>query len=169
MSITFYEPASFPQNEQARERAVERSGILALVGDSILSTLVTEARQVFGTAQAAVSVVYQDSHYLVAADGLPTGPYRRKSSLSGHVIHRPNQIFWLPDVRIDPRFASNPAVKGYAVAFYAAAPLIDSGGFALGSFFIFDPQPRGDAKESEKTGLFEFANAAMERVERLQK
>jgi GAF domain-containing protein len=165
LTITFYEPARLPHNERAREIAVEASGILSRMDDPELNALVAEARQVFGTAQAAVSVVYQDSHFLIAASGLPAGPYSRKSSLSGHVIHEPERLFWLPDVRDDPRFAGNPAVEGYAVAFYAAAALVDANGYALGSFFIFDPTPRGGSSEEDASRLFAFARAAMNRVE----
>lgn len=165
MGITFYEPAGIPENEKERERAVQASGILRLSGDPIILALTVEARRQFMTAQAAVSVVYQDSHFLIAADGLLAGPYSRKTSLGGHVIHQPRRLFWISDARIDPRFSNNPAVEDHAVAFYAAAPLINAEAFALGAFFIFDPKPRGEPSEGDKLRLFNFAQRAMERVE----
>jgi GAF domain-containing protein len=104
----------------------------------------------------------------VAANGLLVGPYSRKTSLSGHVIHQPDRIFWLPDVRTDPRFASNPAAEGHEVAFYAAAALGEGNGYALGSFFVFDPEPRGGPTEEDEAKLFSLATAAMGRVEALR-
>ena len=143
MGITLYEPAPSLANERERERAVEASGALTIRNDPHLQAIVEDLRRTFHAAQAAVSIVHSDWQYLIAASGLPDGPYGRRTSFCGHALERPYEVFCVPDAESDERFAGNPVVvDGSGLRFYAAAALVGAGGLPLGTVCVADPRPR---------------------------
>jgi hypothetical protein len=63
MGLTFYDPAPMPTNEEQREKTVRAANLLHIRNDPQLQSIVEQTRRAFGTAMAAVSIVYQDSHH----------------------------------------------------------------------------------------------------------
>lgn len=164
MGITIFQPSSLPVNEAGREKAVERSGFLAMMQDPVLQSIALEARRECGTAMAAISIVYKDWQYLVAAAGLPTGPYSRRTSFCGHVIVEPVTFFCVPDAQSDLRFANNPAVAADTVRFYAGAPLMSDDDFALGAICVIDPVARHGCGVRERDRLVALAARSVDYV-----
>jgi len=164
MGITIYQPSSLPANEAGREKAVERSGFLTMIQDPVLQSIALQARRECGTAMAAISIVYKDWQYLVAAAGLPTGPYSRRTSFCGHVIVEPATFFCVPDAQSDLRFANNPAVSDDQLRFYAGAPLMSDDDFALGAICVFDPAARHGCGVQERDRLIALAARSMDYV-----
>jgi len=143
VGITLYEPAPMLADERQRERAVEASGALRLRSDPALQAIVEELRRSFAVSQAAVSILHSDWQYLIAAAGLPDGPYSRRTSFCGHAIEQPHTVFCIPDAQRDDRFAGNPVVvEGNGLRFYAAAPLIGADHVTLGAVCVADRHPR---------------------------
>nr|WP_066486353.1 GAF domain-containing protein [uncultured Sphingomonas sp.] len=172
MGVTIYEPPSRSPEEPRRERAVERSGALLIRNDPQLQALVAEASAVLHTSMAAVSIVYRDWQYLIAAEGMPTGPYSRRASLCGHAIlatDTDEDVFCIPDAWRDPRFADNPMLAGtQLLRFYAGAPLVDDDGLTLGMLCVIDSTPRDPLRPAERRRLSELARLAVKRLEQLR-
>jgi len=130
-------------DERKRERAVEASGALRLRGNPDLQAIVEELRRSFAVAQAAVSILHSDWQYLIAASGVPDGPYSRRTSFCGHAVEHPRTVFCVPDASRDTRFEGNPVVvEDSGIRFYAAAPLMASDRLTLGAVCIADRHPR---------------------------
>jgi GAF domain-containing protein len=143
MGISIYQIAPQPANEALREAAVIRSEALTATGLTELQTMVDRASDLFGTSMAAVSIVFRDWQYLIAAKGMTPGVYRRSTSFCGHAIMTPNDIFVVEDAARDARFAGNPNVlDDPELRFYAGAPLLDNQGLPLGALCVLDPTPR---------------------------
>lgn len=169
MSLEIYQSASVHPEEAARERAVEASGALDATDDPGLLAIVTEARKAFQTSMAAISIVYRDWQYLIAADGVAAGPYSRRTSFCGHAILSPARVLCVPDARADARFAGNPAVaESQLVRFYMSASLVNTEGLPLGALCVFDPKPRACESSAEQQQLLSLAQDAMRRLERLR-
>lgn len=170
MSIVFYEPPPCAVGEARRERAVEASGALDARDDAILCDIAVETRKRFGAFTAAVSIVHGEYQHLIAASGMPTGLYARRTSLCGHAVAGNERLFELPDVAADPRFAGNPWVNGEegTVGFYAAALLRDADDQALGALCVTDIRPRRPLTEMENADLRHLADRALHRLEELR-
>lgn len=169
MGITVYEPASVPSDEPARERLVEGSGALGVREDGALQSLVEDVRETLQTHAAAVSIVYKDWHYIIAGAGYAPGAYSRRSSLCGHAILSPGEVFHIADIAADVRFAGNPALtERDSLRFYAAAPLLAAAGLPLGTLCVFDRAPRERFSTSDRGYLRRQAGMVMARLERIQ-
>lgn len=169
MGITVYEPAPTPVDENLRELAVVASGALTVRNDAALQSLVEEARQRLGTGMAAVSIVYKDWQYLIAASGATPGAYSRRASLCGHAIMDGGDIFYVADARADNRFADNPMLIDNAqLRFYAAAPLLGEEDMPLGTLCVFDREPRDALAPYDRMQLEKLAGAVMARLAELR-
>lgn len=156
MSITTFDVARLAPNEAMREVAVLESGALDALGDPVLQSLTEQARCELGTAMAAISILYQDWQYLVAAIGVPVGISSRRTSLCGHVILQPDRVLSVLDTYGDTRFMNNPAVANAGARFYAGVSLMGAGGLPLGALCVFDPQPRTAFGLAEEARLREM-------------
>lgn len=164
MGISIYEPAPIPGNERQREQAVEQSGIMSLSGDATLQALIKEARHALRAPMAAITVVYRDWQYIIAADGFPLGPYSRRTSMCGHAIHHPRHLFLVKDARRDARFCSNPAMEENGLLFYVGAPLVGDDGLPLGVLCVVDTHARQAFTDVEGAALRSLADRTMEYV-----
>lgn len=157
LSISVFSPPSRPDNERAREGAVRRSGAIAIVRHPRLQAIVGAARRHFGTSMSSVSIVYEDWQYVIAGDGMPTGPSARRTSMCGHAILEPDTIFFVADAMRDPRFAGNPATGDLAgIRFYAGAPILYDG-LPIGMLCIIDAAPRADLSDDDRRRLSDYA------------
>lgn len=169
MGITVYSPAPTPGDEAAREEAVLASRALHVRNDPVLQALVEQARERFGTAVAAVSILSREWQYLIAASGVSSRTYSRRMSLCGHAIITPDAVFCVEDARSDPRFADNPVlIDGGQARFYAGAPLVDAERFPLGTFCVFDRQPREHFAADEQRHLRRLSEEAVVRIAALR-
>lgn len=160
--IDFHSPAQLPTNEEDRQQAVERSGILKRRKDPQLQRLVEEAAKKFHAPIAALSVIDRDRQWFAARTGLDAEETPRAVSFCAHTIHRPGEPMVIPDARHDERFAGNPLVMfAPHIRFYAGIPLVDRQGYPLGALCVIDSKPR-----DEPPNLFELSLLARE-AERL--
>jgi GAF domain-containing protein len=156
VGISVFQPAALAHDEAGREQAVEASGALWIRDDPVLDAIVARARRIAGTQMAAVSIIYRDWQYLIAASGLPAGPYSRRTSFCGHAILTRGPVFTVEDAGLDERFAGNPAVEDGRMRFYAGALICWVDEQPIGTLCVFDPRPRDavpPALAAELTGL----------------
>lgn len=168
MGITVYEPAPTPLDEVARERAVLSSRALAIRNDARLQELVEEGRRKLGAGMAAVSILYQDWQYLIAASGVMSRTYSRRTSLCAYAIMT-RDVFYVGDARADERFADNPMlVDGQHLRFYAGAPLVGEEQMPLGTLCVFDRRPRATFSDWDRQQLRGLADMATARLAELR-
>jgi len=160
--IDFHSPADMPANEELRQQAVERSGILKRRRDPALQKVVDEAAETFAAPMAAITIMDHARQFLAARTGIEAEETPRAVSFCAHAILRPGEPMVVPDARRDERFAGNPLVLfAPHIRFYAGVPLVDRQGYPLGALCIIDSKPR-----EEPPNMFELSLLARE-AERL--
>jgi GAF domain-containing protein len=160
--IDFHTPAEVPANEEQRQKAVERSGVLKRMRDPKLQKIVDEAAEHFHTPIAAISIIDRDRQWFAARAGIDAEETPRAVSFCAHAIHRPGEPLIVPDARRDQRFQGNPLVMfAPHIRFYAGVPLVDRQGYPLGALCVIDSKPR-----DEPPNMFELSRLARE-AERL--
>jgi GAF domain-containing protein len=132
----------FPENESARQDALERTGLLQTGENKDLQDIVELAATICQVPMAMVSLIDRDRQVHKARVGIDAPGLPRALSICGHAILGPDP-FIVPDATADERFATNPLVTGpMHIRFYAGIPLIVDGDHALGALCILDTQPR---------------------------
>ena len=149
--------ARLPDDEQERLDALRIYEILDTPAESGFDDLARLAAILCGTPMALVTFIDADRQWFKATVGLSVEETPRDVSFCAHAILG-SDVFVVPDAASDARFLDNPFVTGDAhVRFYAGAPLIASGGHALGAICVIDRVPR------QLTPLQETALAALSR------
>lgn len=131
------------RSDADRLLALRETGLLDRPPPPEFADLVARAKAKFGVAAALVTLVDLEE-LRVAADALgpPGGRLPRAVAFCDWTI-RGEEVFVVPDLAADPRFADNPLVAGPPFhRFYAGAPLVWTRGVRLGSLCLLDGQPR---------------------------
>lgn len=75
-----------------------------------------------------------------------------------------NDVTVIEDVREDTRFEANEGLRAAGIVFYASASLVTPDGRTIGTFCVYDGEPRSfDDRDRELLGL--LADEAMEQLE----
>jgi PAS domain S-box-containing protein len=131
-----------PANEPERLEALRRYEILDTPPEAAFDDLALLASQVCGTPTALVSLVEGDRQWFKARVRFDALETPRDVAFCAHAILG-RDVFVVPDAAADRRFADNPMVTGEPkIRFYAGAPLVTSGGYALGTLCVMDREPR---------------------------
>lgn len=134
--------AAIPDNDPERLRTLHGLLVLDTPAEERFDRIVQFAKDEFNVPIALISLVDEKRQWFKARDGLQACETDRDVSFCGHAILNP-KIMMVEDALRDPRFADNPLVTGEPfVRFYAGAPLIMPGGFAVGTFCVIDTRPR---------------------------
>ncbi|MAM89624.1 MAG: hypothetical protein CME36_20180 [unclassified Hahellaceae] len=145
-----------PENELQRLAALRASGLLDSPAEERFDRLTRLARQLFQVETVLISLLDEQRQWFKSKEGANVCETSRDISLCGHAI-LDDEIFEIPDTLQDERFKDNPLVTGPPyIRFYAAKPVQTASGFKLGTFCIFDPNPR-TLKPEERTALRDFA------------
>lgn len=87
---------------------------------------------------APIALITPTRQFLKARVGLAMTDTPRSWAFCNHTVLK-RDVFAVEDLSVAPRFSDYPAVvDDPAFRFYTAAPILDSGGFALGSLCIID-------------------------------
>lgn len=149
-----------PADEGPRLAALQKLKILDTGPEAAFDELVQVASLVCGTPMALVSLVDAERQWFKARIGIDGTETQRDVAFCAHAIHSP-EVMEVPDATADSRFAANPFVTGAPdVRFYAGAPLITTGGHALGTLCVIDRVPRALTRE-QKTILTSLGRVAI--------
>jgi hypothetical protein len=110
--------------------------------DAELERLTEEARQVFGTPIAAVTLIHSDVQVMKAAVGIDPVVLPREESFCDVTIRRASHLV-IEDASLDPRYSDFSIVEGEpGVRFYAGYPIESPDGHRVGALCLMDTQPR---------------------------
>lgn len=161
----YYTPATRPEDEEERQRAVDTSGFLSATGDPALTAIVREAADLFDAPMAAISIVDHDRQYFPVSVGLDTTETPRAASFCAHTMLDCGQPLCINDATADDRFAGNPLVlSGPDIRFYLGMPLVAENGQPLGALCVIDRTKRVTPDQDRLEALAELARRAMSRA-----
>ncbi|WP_375387735.1 GAF domain-containing protein [uncultured Amnibacterium sp.] len=131
-----------PDDETSRQQALDDLRIVGSGPDPRLDDLVELARNAFGTEAAEINFIDRDRQWKMAAAGAARGEQARSRSYCSFTIQRAEPIV-ISDAIVDPLLRDTPMVQGpNPVRFYAAHPIESQDGYRIGSFCIYDHEPR---------------------------
>lgn len=135
--------AALPENEKARLKALADHNLLDTPAEDIYDDVTRMASEICRTPISSISLVDANRQWFKSSQGLKVGETPREHSFCAHAILQPDEIFVVPDARLDDRFSDNPLTTGAPnVIFYAGVPLTSDDGYALGSLCVIDSRPR---------------------------
>lgn len=135
--------ALLPETEPERLAELKRYGVLDTLPEGAYDDLLAIATGICGTPIGSVSLVDAERQWFKSSRGLAERETSRDVAFCAHAILQPHEVMVVPDALADPRFLDNPLVTGApGIRFYAGAPLIGSGGAAIGTLCVMDNVPR---------------------------
>src|SRR3954464_4562014 len=164
--------ATADAGEEGRLAALHRYRILDTPEEEPFNRLAMLACDLLHTEIALVSLIDETRQWFKAHIGLEARQTPRGCAFCVPAIQGdPDQVFVVPDARLDPRFAANPLVTGEPhIRFYAGAPMRTPDGHALGTVCVISAPPRpAGLSEAERRWLGALADLAVDELElRLQ-
>lgn len=135
-------PAPLPDNEAARQRALDELQILDTLEEQAYDDLTLIAAQICETPIALVSLVDRDRQWFKSHYGLDARETPRDMAFCAHAILN-DQPLVVEDSLKDERFCDNPLATGAPhVKFYAGAPLILRNNIRVGTLCVIDDHAR---------------------------
>ena len=134
--------APTPDNEAARLEALRRYRLLDTAPEAAFDDIAALAAYVCQTPIALVVLLDEKRQWFKSRHGLGVTETPREYAFCAYTILTDRPMI-VEDAMADARFVDNPLVTGEPlIRFYAAVPLIDPGGHALGTLCAIDRQPR---------------------------
>ena len=129
-------------DESSRQHALDALGIVGRSPDPRLDDLVELARTAFGTESAEINFIDHDRQWKMAVAGSVRGEGSRAHSFCALTIQRAEPTV-VSDAALDPVLRDSPLVRGpHPIRFYVAHPIESADGYRIGSFCVYDPEPR---------------------------
>jgi len=151
-------------DEVGRLAALRRLEILDTEGEAELDEIVDSVARIFDAPTALISLVDEDRQWFKAQVGLDLEQTPRELAFCDHTI-RQSGVLLVEDTTADPRFRDNPLVVAAPyIRFYAGAPLVTSGGAAIGSLSVLDTRVR-TASAHQLAMLLTLADQVMSQLE----
>ena len=157
-----------PLHPREEERIARLLGfdILDTAKDPLLDRLTQIASQITGTPVSLLTFIDRDRQWIKAKYGTEMEQTSREDSFCSHtILNKNDDPLVVTDAEKDPRFATNPFVKGDPhIRFYAGIPLQAGDGLAIGSLCVIDTKPRTLTEEQIKE-LKSLAAIAMDYID----
>ncbi len=153
-----------PLDEKERLKELQNYHILESAPEQTFDQITTLAASICGTTISLVSLIDEKRQWFKSCFGVSISETPRDISFCGHAILG-DDVFIVPDARLDSRFSDNPAVTGeLQVCFYAGAPLITPSGKRIGTLCVVDSQPK-NLNESQISTLKSLARHVVDLFE----
>lgn len=159
-----WQSAPLPPEEERRLRALHALGILDTEPEERFDRYTKQAAEALDVPIVLVSMVDADRQWFKSRHGFDVQETPRDQSLCAHAILG-SDVFQIPDLLEDPRFADSPATNMEGrVRFYAGVPLVVSDGSRVGSLCVVDHRPRtlNDTQLDTLRGLAALVEAELE-------
>ena len=131
-----------PDNEAERLQALIASGLLDDTSSDDFDRFTRLAQALFGCKISLFTLVDEKKQWFKSRQGTALKETPRDVSFCAHAIFN-DDVLYVPDASLDPRFADNPLVSGPpAIRLYAGVPLHSPQGYPLGTLCIIDDSPR---------------------------
>lgn len=160
-----------PEVEDERVRSLAQLHVLDTPPEDRFARITRIARAVFGIPMAAVALVDRDRQWFKQVDGLDIGTSRpRAQTICQETIARSyeqpeNPALIIEDAAARTEFAMIPGIgEPGGIRFYAGYPLYGPGGHPVGTFCIYDTEPRS-LTEAELATFTELASWAQRELE----
>jgi signal transduction histidine kinase len=155
-----------PLNEAFRLRALEACDIMDTEADPEFDGIVDLAAHRFDAPIAFISLLDDGRQWFKSRIGPLPQETPKEYAVCAHAIMGP-EVFVVPDLSRDARFADNPFVEaGLRLRFYMGAPIVLKGGFRVGTLCVCDTEPRDLPEESAVAALKTLADLAAGALQR---
>jgi diguanylate cyclase (GGDEF)-like protein len=159
--------AEKPPNEEERLAEVLSLDLLHRQPEERFDRITRLALRLFNVTSAVVTIVGDDTNWLLSVQGYPQREASRDESFCAHTILG-NEVVQVFDATKDPRFFDNPYVVGEPnIRFYASCPISGPRGSNLGSICVFDEQPR-ELSSEDAASLRDLATMVEQEIRALQ-
>jgi len=163
--------APIPKNEEKRLEALRRFQILESKSEQIFDDITFLASYVCEAPIALISLIDSNRQWFKSRIGIEVTETPRDISFCGHAILDQKTMI-VQDTLEDDRFSNNPLVtQNPHIRFYAGAPLMTTGSFALGTLCVIDRRPRSltdsqqralEALSRQVSALIEMRNTVLD-------
>jgi hypothetical protein len=137
-----WQAAPQPPDEAHRLASLHSLGLLDTPPEERFDRYTRLACETLGVPMALITMVDSYRQWFKSHYGTDVEETHRDESLCAYAILGPD-VFQVPDLLEDDRFADNPAVSGEnRVRFYAGVPLTSPDGSRVGAFCVIDHEPR---------------------------
>lgn len=131
-----------PENEAARQSALDTLGILDTLPEERYDRITRLAKNLFEVPIALLSLVDNERQWFKSAQGLDASETSRDISFCGHAI-LDDEPFIIGNAIEDERFIDNPLVlNDPSIRFYAGHPIKTVNGSNIGTLCIIDSKPK---------------------------
>ncbi|EXG79672.1 sensor histidine kinase [Cryptosporangium arvum] len=150
---------------RSRAQMLEPYAIIGEPPEPDLEAIASIAAHICGAPTAVVNLIDDTHQHQVAAHGFARSVCDREDSMCAVSIALPEPVY-LPDARLDPRWADNPFVTGVIgdVRFYSSTQLINARGEVLGTLCVFDEEVR-EITADQRTQLELLAHQVVDVLE----
>ncbi|WP_332748429.1 PAS domain-containing protein [Hydrogenophaga sp.] len=153
-----------PANEPDRLAALRRLQILDTLPQKAFDSITSLAAGICGTPIALISLVDSNRQWFKSRLGTELAETSRDEAFCAHAVMEPSEVLVVNDASRDARFQNFPRVRNGELVFYAGAPIVTSGGAALGTVCVLDTLPR-KLDEEQLNMLKHLADLAMQLIE----
>jgi len=137
-----FRPAPRPENEVARQRAVDVAGLDGTAHEHEFDEVVALASRICGTPIALFTVLSNERQWVKSVVGLDVQETTRDEAFCGYAILGKDTLV-VEDATKDPRFAGNPLVTGETeLRFYAGVPVAAPSGEHVGTLCVLAQHAR---------------------------
>ncbi|MCG6153804.1 hybrid sensor histidine kinase/response regulator [Leptospira bandrabouensis] len=134
--------APLPKNETARLSALKGLEILDTPEEEMFDEITKLASMICNVPISLVSLIDETRQWFKSHHGLDTRETPRSLAFCSHAILG-DELFVVPNAKLDPRFKNNPLVnEAPNVIFYAGIPLALDDHIKLGTLCVIDNKPR---------------------------
>jgi len=130
-----------PDDEDARLAALDRFAADPEALDAAFGRLTELAATVFDVDAAAIGLISAHHERFLGCYGIELDTLDREDTVCTYAI-LDDDVTVIDDLAADPRFEDNEAVETAGIRFYAGAPVTTPDGSKIGSFCLYDYQPR---------------------------